>query len=360
MHGFFQRVGSCRAGCELFFLAILQFGLLGATWAFDAAERPDAWFSPCSDGAGAWFRSGFEGALRIKSDSVGRRATFAGRGEALSCARTQAVQGASHARLGRALIEFEGGGEEARGAEIARANPELGGHVLRFWLVSPNVLGVSGTPVKGRVQMSVYGNRNVGELAVSVRMYLHSDFNIVRSFPGTFDWLTVSEWWNNAGWTDEGFPFRITVNLVKERAGPNGALFFQVKAQALDGRTRRWMAPVWKATNTDFVVPVGRWLNLDYGLVEGDSSSGRFVLAATVEGGKKEVIFDISNFTHHPDDRNPNGISEFNPMKLYTSSKLIDHVREHGGTIQIMWDDFEIATCTGCAMRFFERKEAGR
>ena len=62
---------------------------------------------------------------------------------------------------------------------------------------------------------------------------------------------------------------------------------------------------------------------------------------ATQEGPGM-VVFDITNFTHHPNDPNPDGLSHFNPMKLYTSKGLIDYVRDNGKSLQVYWDDFEL------------------
>ncbi|MCF6226865.1 MAG: hypothetical protein L3J22_11280, partial [Xanthomonadales bacterium] len=69
---------------------------------------------------------------------------------------------------------------------------------------------------------------------------------------------------------------------------------------------------------------------------------GRFILAVTPDSGVRQIIFDVTNFTHHPDDNNPDGLSCYNPMKLYTSGATVDYVRNHNGVLQIYWDDFEL------------------
>ncbi|NMF97977.1 hypothetical protein GPA27_11315 [Aromatoleum toluolicum] len=323
----------------------------------DGGAHRDAWFAPCIERASSRFRTGFDGSVRVRDDVAGKRGTFEGWAGEQLCAQTAEVKGTSATKFGRAIIEFEGGSEDERGADIVQSPAEASNRVLRFWIAKPNVITAANRPVKGRVQMSVHGSKGVRELGVSVRMFLHSDFNIVRSFPGTFDWLTVSEWWNNASWTGEGFPFRITVNLIKDMPGSNGVIYFQAHAQTLNVDNNRWKSAIWSEINREFVVPVGKWVTLDYGFVEGDEEKGRFLLTATVEGEKKKIIFDVKGHTHHPDDPKPGGLSEFNPIKLYTSSRLIDFVRERGGTMQIMWDDLELAACPGCAARFVERAQ---
>jgi hypothetical protein len=38
----------------------------------------------------------------------------------------------------------------------------------------------------------------------------------------------------------------------------------------------------------------------------------------------------------------PDGVSDFNPLKLYTSKGLIDYMHSRGKTLQIYWDDFKL------------------
>lgn len=350
----FRKRSVMGAGRVLIFVIIggFLFGQCVSVSAESVSSHKNDWFSPCNDGSAVRFATGFEGTSEVRSSVNGTHGIFEGAAGPQPCSvHGLPISGSSSARFGRAIVEFEGGSGDERGAEVVDAPDERASRALRFWLAKPNVLGVGGRPVKGRVQMDVYGNKGVRELAMSVRMYLHPDFNIVRSFPGTIDWLTISEWWNNASWTGEKFPFRISVNIVKEAPGPNGLMFFQVQAQKLDGVRSQWESPVWSEINRTFAIPVGRWVTLEYGFVEGSADSGRFVLAATISGGGRTVIFDVNNYTHHPDDLRPAGLSHFNPMKLYTSSRLIEFVRAFGGTMEIMWDDFELAACSGCATR---------
>lgn len=60
------------------------------------------------------------------------------------------------------------------------------------------------------------------------------------------------------------------------------------------------------------------------------------------DGEPETVVHDIRNFTHGPNDNSPDGLSHFNPLKLYTSEWPIDHIRNNGGVMNILWDDLEI------------------
>jgi len=75
---------------------------------------------------------------------------------------------------------------------------------------------------------------------------------------------------------------------------------------------------------------------------EGDASTGRLYFSVTPEGGTKTVIFDITNYTYHPSNTGvKNGLIEFNPFKLYTDPKFVNHIRDNGGVMQVFWDDVE-------------------
>jgi hypothetical protein len=54
------------------------------------------------------------------------------------------------------------------------------------------------------------------------------------------------------------------------------------------------------------------------------------------------VIFDIRNFTHHTQDPQPDGITLWNPMKLYTSWELTSFVRDQQKALQVYYDDFAV------------------
>ncbi len=312
-----------------------------------------AWFSPCSDGSTAKFQTGFEGQSQVISKPTSQRARFAGSAGIDTCEKKNQNLSTQGPVFGRADIQFEGGTSEDRKAQVISDPNKSGNNVLHFWLQKPNVMGNDRQPLKGRVQMNLYDNKNVKQVKMTVRMYLHPDFNYLRSYSDKMDWLTISEWWNNAGWTHESFPFRISVNIVKENPGKSSPLVFAVHAQtsssnkSANTKKKRWdREKVWEKINRDFAIPIGQWVTLEYGFVEGDSQNGRFFLAATAEGGKRTVIFDIKGYTYHPDDPNPDGLSHLNPLKLYTSSQVIEYVRSQGGALQILWDDLQLTACS--------------
>jgi len=69
------------------------------------------------------------------------------------------------------------------------------------------------------------------------------------------------------------------------------------------------------------------------------------VFSLTVEvfvkiGGN--VLFDIVDWTYHPDKPVPDGFENLNTMKLYTAGGVLDMLPE-GRAFVILWDDFTIS-----------------
>jgi hypothetical protein len=240
----------------------------------------------------------------------------------------------THPNIGDLGIYFEGGNSSMRFARIVEDPTNSNNQILHYWLNQPNVGGT-----KGRIQVEIYGNNDLVELSQKVRLYLPNDWNIIKNAEGRrFNWLTIMEFWNNAGWTDEDYPFRLTLQIHKNEADSTQLTFYL----AADTRPESTWETLYDERNTSFSIPVEQWMTLEFYYKEGNASNGRFTFAVTPDGGVKQTIFDITDFTHHPSDPSPDGLTDYNPMKLYTSKTLIDYVRDNGGVLQMYWDDFEI------------------
>jgi hypothetical protein len=173
-------------------------------------------------------------------------------------------------------------------------------------------------------------------------MYLHPDLKFYKSYPNENAWFTISELWFRG---TDGNSFRIPVNLVKEK-GVNKPLYFFVSGD-MGKRDRRGKDGPWKnilgEANTQFEIPVGEWIDMEIGYKQGDKNSGRFYLAAKrASDTTMATVFDITDWTYNPDASAPTPLTQWNPLKLYTSGKVIRHIRDSGGVAQIYWDDLEI------------------
>lgn len=233
-------------------------------------------------------------------------------------------------------IEYTGGDSTKRyGAIIPEpGNPK--NNVLQFWLNDSWL--ADGNQEKARVQCDLYGIKGgLKEFYQSVRVFLTDDFNTVKKYPKRIGWLTISEFWNNEWWVKtEKYGFRVTLGIGKP-AGESD-LYFILNAEDAGQKE------VWKAKNEDVKVPIGKWFTMEYYFKEGNRETGRFNMAITPDGEPKKVVYDVTDFTQNTNDPAPNGVTGYNPMKLYTSKELVGFMKSQGKTLQIYWDDFKLWT----------------
>jgi hypothetical protein len=245
----------------------------------------------------------------------------------------------NHPDIGNFNLQYQGGDSTMRFAKIIAEPGNPSNHVLHFWLNQPNVEGS-----KGRIQANLYGNKGLKEFYQSERIFLPADFNMVRTFPDKINWLTIAEFWNNITWSQTvPYGFRITLGIGKPVTTESDLYFI------LDGQDCQLFADgsqkyttLWSETNQKVKIPIGKWFTLEYYFKEGDANNGRFYMTIQPDGGNREVIFDLTKITHNTKDPNPDGVTDFNPIKLYTSKSLIDYMRSQGKTLQIYWDDFKL------------------
>lgn len=284
------------------------------------------------------FRSGFEPNSQVITVSD-RNADIIGQDLSVDPPNDWVTHLEAHESIGNFSLAYEGGNDTMRRAEILKDPVNSKNNALRFWLKYPYV----GTPpVKGRVQANFY-EAKVGfrKLCLTCRLLVPEDMNAIRNSNMTFSWFTLMEFWNNAGWTDEPYPFRITLNIQKPSAAVGSALRFGMHGQKyVDGSWGK--GTVWSVVNNTFEIPLDTWMKLEIYFEEGTSKTGRFVLVVTPDGGQRTVIHNVTDFTYHPDDPNPNGMTHLNPLKLYTSAEVIDNIRAKGKLTNIYWDDFEV------------------
>ena len=233
------------------------------------------------------------------------------------------------------FFNYTGGDSTQRYARIIPEPGNPNNKVLLFqindyWVASEN-------QEKARVQIEFHKiTPGYKEFYQSIRVLLPEDFNALKKYPRRIGWLTISEFWNNEWWVEtEKYGFRITLGIGKPTT-EESELNFILNAE--DGGFKE----VWRGNNTNVKVPIGKWFTMDYYIKEGNQETGRFYMTITPEGGEKQVVFDIHNFTHNTKDPAPDGITGYNPMKLYTSSAIVTYMKEHGKSLQIYWDDLKL------------------
>lgn len=286
--------------------------------------------------------NGFEGTSQVVATNDPQTNNLSGADTTLSSPNDWERNYEQSSYIGDVNIQYEGGNSSQRIANIITDPTNSTNRVLQFKINSANVVDASGTPIKARISQNAIGNTNLHEFYQSVRMYMPTDMAVIQDFPVATQWLTIAELWNNATWTGEPYPFRISVNLVKNSAAAGTPLTITVHGQTYDA-SKDLFSNVWETANTQFKVPFGKWVTIEYYVREGDASTGRFYMAVTPDNEPKQVVMDVTNFTHHPSDPAPDGFKHINQIKAYTSKNLIDYINSRGKTFQILWDDFTFA-----------------
>ena len=244
--------------------------------------------------------------------------------------------------LGTFRIFYEHGDTTKSKADIVTDPLDPSNHVLSFDLKAPHIAytGKNGdTLYKGRIQAAINGNPDLKAFYFRVRLYIHPDIGMLRQSNKKISWFTLQEYWNNESHKD--FPFRVTLNIRKD-SGVGSPLFFGAHGQ-IKKANNEWVS-VWELIDRSMEVPLGEWFTLETHFLEGDANRGRFKVILIDEDMNEHIIADVHDYTRHPDDTLPDGVTSFNPMKLYTSGELINGLRQAGGKLVLYWDDFEIWT----------------
>jgi hypothetical protein len=237
-----------------------------------------------------------------------------------------------------AAIFYEGGDPSGRFAKVIPDPTKSGNHVLHYWLKEAQVSSERKGRYKGRIQM-ILADLQWTEAYQRYRMYLHPDLKPYRSYPGESTWFTINELWFGASWEGHPNPFRITLGIAKEK-GVGKPLGFLATGEIKE--KGKWK-PVWHSFNDKFEVPIGEWLDIEVGYKQGDKNTGRFYVAVKrTSDAVMTTIVDVHDWTYHPRAKKPVPMTQWNPLKLYTSSSIIDFIRNHGGATQIYYDDLTI------------------
>ena len=240
-------------------------------------------------------------------------------------------------------IQYEGGGVADRFAKLIPDPTQADNHVLQFWLKNAEIPGYRKGSKKGRVQMS-FGKLDEKAMITRYRIYLHPDLKHYRTYPKKNSWFVISSLWMGENWTDEHrYPFKISLGIGKD-SGVNKPLGFWVSATTdlSPGRSEKWEKS-WGEANREFEVPVGEWMDVELGYRQGDAKSGRFYLTVKREKDTEATtIFDITNWTYSPYAKAPIPLTTYQPLKIYTSEAIINHIRGKGGVAQVYFDDFKV------------------
>lgn len=278
------------------------------------------------------FQTGFEGSTRVVPHGADAN-DIVGKDKKLPKSDWEKLQ--TNYGIENVWVNYTGGDSTKRYAKIIPEPGNPKNKVLQFWLADG--WAADGGQVKSRVQVEFHAIKGgYKEFYQSVRVFLTEDFNAMKTYPHRIPWCTISEFWNNEWWIKgEKYGFRVTLGIGKPTAEASD-LYFILNAE------NPGQKEVWEADNNVIKVPIGKWFTLEYYFLEGNKETGRFWVAITPEGGERQIVADVHNFTHMTLDPAPNGMTGYNPMKLYTDKNLVRYVTAQGKTLQVYWDDFKL------------------
>ena len=234
-------------------------------------------------------------------------------------------------------IGYEDGNANQRMASIVSDPLDPNNSVLKNSISSPHI--PSNNPKKGRIQLNTYEIGCLKEYYQKTKVFFPAEnMEHLKTYPYDINWLSIFEFWNNKNWgSNVSNPFRVTVGL--SHATDENDFFFKVKAdKSLPFNN---FEVLWEERNLNYPIPLCKWIEIELYILEGNQEEGRFYLAI-IEDGIKTVIFDINNYTVHPNEDSPDGYQHLQSLKWYTSDNIINHMKDGGYTLDVYWDDLEV------------------
>lgn len=188
----------------------------------------------------------------------------------------------------------------------------------------------------------------------TVDVLIPIEWAVLQDYENGIDWLTQQEYWcSSAGTPREGYPqFRMTVGMLKNR-GKGKKLYYYLKCQDLfttvnhDGSLDEKYVTLYEVDHRKdefFPIPLGEWFNVRTEVISGDKETGHFKMTVTTANGKQYVIFDEICPTHatgyDEPDANEALYTSLSPLKLYTSSKILEFFQQNNKSFGVYYDNW--------------------
>jgi hypothetical protein len=240
-------------------------------------------------------------------------------------------------KKGKIYINYESSDTIAAIAQVEDAPMMRGNKALHFKINSPNV-AKEGKKTKSRIQIDIVKKPGLKSFVSEVSVFLPHSMNELNNYPYPITWLTLQEYWN-APPNNKGATFRISLGLWKSKTGK---LHFGFKAQDyIDGK----YIDVEKGDDERLEVPLGRWFRLRTELIEGGQDTG-FMKVAMVNGKKEHILYKRKMRTMATvfceKKYSPQGFTLIQPIKLYTSARLTEYMKERRCAIDAYFTDWKL------------------
>ena len=204
----------------------------------------------------------------------------------------------------------------------------------------PNTSGTT----RAQMSMRFTSGTNLGIYHTSHRMYIHPDFDFLKSYTlKKIDWSIIFEIWNEDGISKGIFPDGDVAgscrwSLSIENAGTNKPWFWKIRADYMQPASLQNKG-FWIYTNTTAPIPLGKWFTLDLYMKRGDGTSGNMIIKITPDGGTTTTLFNIANSTVYPGKPQLN-LYSWQPFKFYFNPVYLDYMRTNKKTLGVYYNDF--------------------
>jgi hypothetical protein len=296
------------------------------------------------------FQTGFEGEVRLSAKPT-TSDTFSGIDLTVSAPNDWRIfrTNASDSIFRGFGVAYGGGTRDLRRADIVAdpANPT--NKALRFWLSDSN------SKSTGRIQadVSVQPSQGIRTLYQKVRLYVPKSMQALEEYPEEISHLIIAEFWNNIPWSSltPEYPFRVSVRMGKNK-GAGHKLHFVVTTNEFtcvgEGENRKYTQVAMETADSPVPVTYGQWMTLEYFFQEGAARAtgnlpaGHFFMAVMPEGEARRVVCSLHASTHHSADPNPDGLTHWAAMKLYTGGPIVKWMKRRGLAMELYFDDLQI------------------
>ena len=244
---------------------------------------------------------------------------------------------------GWSSIYYENGTYADRKAQVVKDPSKAYNQdkALHLWLKNATIYSTP-TTEKGRIQLG-WSNLQIPNLFHRFSMYLHPDMEYYRQHPDEHTFLILGEYWMGEPWLGHPYPNRITIYLAKPAGVNSGLYLYVVSSHYVGGDPKNGQ---FEGSWYEFIplnLPTGMWIDYEIGLRSGDESDGKIYIGIKLPTQVEYTpVLDVTRRTYHPDSPTVVPVTTWQPLKLYSGEKMIDHIRDSGGVMQVYYDDFEV------------------
>lgn len=207
---------------------------------------------------------------------------------------------------------------------------------LVFDVTNPAIVDPHWNTTKGRIQLGV--PINSGGMTEYKRFMLSPRMGSLPYYSAG-GWFTIAEQMMGHYWHPDTYGARIHTNLISH----DGLLYLVFGMTCKPANSYVWDGYSWTAPIKAVHIPVGQWVELITYYKEGDQDNGRYVVYIRKPGDIWRKLCDVTGFTYNPDGPVTH-CTHHNPCKIYADGSRINHVRDAGGSCQILWDKLFIET----------------